>query len=100
MNDEVFDDPSQQPVAVGQDIKQTVRENRKLIEVLRSQQQAAIQRFPLVFTMLGSFGLAATFYGFEHVIDQIPLLKSNPGIMLGVGILILLMTGTLYKKLS
>ncbi len=57
------------------------------------------QRFPLVFTLLGAFGLVATFYGFEGIIDEIDLLADNPLILLATGVLTLIVTGTLYKKL-
>lgn len=57
------------------------------------------KRFPLLFTLMGTFGLVATLYGFERLIDQIELFVENPLILLGTGILTLVLTGTLYKKL-
>jgi hypothetical protein len=68
----------------------------KLIE----QRDSVFKRFPLLFTLLGTFGLVATFYGFQHIIQKIPLLANNPYITLGVGLAVLLLTGTLYKKLG
>lgn len=61
--------------------------------------KAVFGRFPLLFTLLGSFGLVATFYGFEGVMDQLGL-SETPIILLFIGILILSLTGTLYKKLE
>jgi len=75
-------------------------EEHKLADLLRKHRHAATRRFPLAFTLLGAFGLVATFYGFEHVIDQIPFLVENPAILLAVGVGTLIGTGTLYKKLS
>jgi hypothetical protein len=69
---------------------------RKLIE----QRDSVFKRFPLIFTLLGTFGLVATFYGFQHIIAQIPLLANDPYITLGSGLLVLILTGTLYKKLG
>lgn len=57
------------------------------------------KRFPLLFTLLGTFGLVATLYGFERLIDQVDLFAENPLILLTTGILLLIFTGTLYKKL-
>lgn len=62
--------------------------------------QSVFNRFPLLFTMLGTFGVVATFYGFEGIIDKIDPLKENPFILLAVGILTLVLTGTLYRKLD
>ena len=72
----------------------------KVVKELEKSRDNAYQRFPLLFTMLAAFGLVATFYGFEHMIDSIPILANNPLILLGVGIGSLVVTGTLYKKLG
>lgn len=61
---------------------------------------SGFERFPVIFVLLSSFGLVATFYGFEKVIDTIPFFTENPHMILVTGILILIFTGTLYKKLN
>ena len=73
---------------------------RELIHKLSERRKTVFERFPLIFTLLGSFGLVATFYGIERIIDQIPFLANNPLILLGTGLAILIGTGTLYKKLQ
>ncbi|OGL34655.1 hypothetical protein A3F65_03060 [Candidatus Saccharibacteria bacterium RIFCSPHIGHO2_12_FULL_47_16b] len=72
---------------------------KPIIEKLFNPRKNAFGRFPLLFTFLGGFGLVATFYGFERLIDKIDLLSRNPFILLATGVLILILTGTLYKKL-
>lgn len=72
----------------------------QVIHTLDQKRQTAIQRFPLLFTLLGAFGLVATFYGFEGIIDRIPVLYENPIILLTLGVATLGITGTLYKKLG
>jgi len=57
-------------------------------------------RFPIIFSLLTTFGLVATLYGFEKVIDNISFLSNHPEILLVVGLITLAGTGTLYKKLS
>jgi hypothetical protein len=76
--------------------------NRKpdALEKLTRKRDSTFRRFPLVFTLLGTFGLVSTYYGFQHVIDKIPILANNPILSLATGLLILLFTGTLYKKLG
>jgi hypothetical protein len=79
----------------------TIRDKEKaVVQKLSDEKKLAHERFPLLFTLLGTFGLVATFYGFEHLIDKIDFLVDNPLIMLGVGVLTLIFTGTLYKKLG
>ena len=67
---------------------------------VKSARDSALVRFPLLFLLLSSFGLVATFYGFEKVIDQIPFFIRNPEMILLTGILVLVGTGALYKKLN
>jgi hypothetical protein len=57
-------------------------------------------RFPIVFVFLSTFGLVATLYGFEKVIDGIPFFSEHPLTVLVAGIITLAITGTLYKKLA
>jgi uncharacterized membrane protein len=66
---------------------------------IQERKEAVFTRFPLLFTLLGAFGLVATFYGFEKVIDQTGL-SENPWILLAIGLVVLIFTGTLYKKLG
>jgi len=56
-------------------------------------------RFPIVFSMLTTFGLVATLYGFEKVIDRIDFFTRYPEVLLLIGLATLAGTGTLYKKL-
>ena len=58
------------------------------------------QKHPLLFAVGTSFGLVSTFYGFEKIIDKVDLFTNNPWILLGTGLVLLTITGTLYNKLS
>lgn len=64
------------------------------------RRQTLGQRFPLLFTLIGAFGLVATFYGFEGIINRIDWLYNNPIVLLIVGVTTLGITGTLYKRLG
>jgi hydrogenase maturation factor len=59
-----------------------------------------LNRFPVMFSLLTTFGVSTTFYGFEKMVDGIPLLSNHPFLMLILGMGMLAFTGTLYKKLS
>ncbi len=64
------------------------------------KRQAVFERFPMVFTLLGSFGLVATLYGFERIIDRIEFFSDNPIALFLTGIAVLIGTGSLYKRLQ
>jgi hypothetical protein len=68
----------------------------KFVETRKS----VFTQFPLLFTLLGTFGVATTFYGIDHAIERIKIFANNPFIPLGVGLATLILTGTLYKKLD
>jgi hypothetical protein len=82
------------------ELKRIETTSSSLSEKIKSTRDSAFTKFPLVFVLLSSFGLVATFYGFEKVIDEIPLFTESPYLILITGIITLLMTGALYKKLS
>ena len=81
------------------DPKKVVETPKPVVDRLTRRRNSTFNRFPLLFTLLGAFGVVATFYGFERLIDKLDFLADNPLILLGIGILTLILTGTLYKKL-
>ena len=70
------------------------------LKELAHKRDSVFARFPLLFTLLGAFGFSATLYGFFGIIDNIQPLANNPFIALLTGVLILIFTGKLYKKLG
>lgn len=72
----------------------------KIAHKIADGRDKAAVKFPLIFGLAASFGLVATFYGFEGLINKIPLLQNNPWLVLATGVTILLVTGTAYKKLN
>lgn len=72
----------------------------EVIARLNQKKEGVLSRFPLLFTLLATFGLVATFYGFERLIDRVEFMADNPLILLSVGVLTLILTGALYKKLG
>lgn len=82
-----------------QNNKHSVSELKSVQTKLRRERQDAFRRFPLLFTLLTAFGVVITYNGIHDLIQKIGWLNRNPIITLIVGLLILLFTGTLYKKL-
>lgn len=71
----------------------------KLDELARPVRKSALRRFPIFFTLVTTFGAAAVFVGFERMLESIPIMRDNPLLILLCGISVLVLTGTLYKKL-
>jgi len=80
-----------------EDLSLTVQ---RLTNRFNATRRDVFTRFPLAFTLLGAFGFVATLYGFENLIDRIPLFANNPSLLLVTGLAILVLTGQLYKKLG
>lgn len=81
-------------------VKRVIELEEHVVQRLAESRNNAIAKFPLLFTLLTTFGIVATFYGFEHLIDQTTWLSENPLVLLSVGLGTLLLTGALYKKLG
>lgn len=71
-----------------------------LLKRLIAQRDSAFKKFPLLFTLMGTFGLVSTYAGFSGLIKKVPLLDRDPVVTLLVGLAILVVTGKLYKKLG
>ena len=59
-----------------------------------------LRRYPLLFAFLLTFSVAAILHGFELVADEIPLFYEYPSSLIIIGVLMLFLTGTLYKLLE
>ena len=79
------------------DIEDVVRETDRMVAPIR---KTVLQRFPVIFAFLVSFGAATTFYGIERIIATAPWLNDRPWLIIVIGLSILATTGTLYKRLN
>jgi len=68
------------------------------VERVVKKEQRKLRHIPLLVPLLGSFGLVATFYGFEKILDQ-TFLVEQPIVMIGIGIVLLIFTGAAAQKL-
>lgn len=76
------------------------KEGKRVVETFEKNRKEVFRRFPILFIFLTTFGFVAVFHGFENMVDQIPFFANNPATLLFTGIVVLLFTGTLYKKLQ
>lgn len=60
----------------------------------------ASRRYPITFALLSLFGFAAVLNGFEGLVAKNVYLSERPGFVLIAGLVILLLTGTLYKWIT
>ncbi len=60
----------------------------------------ALSRYPILFAFLTIFSFAAILHGFERVMDGIPFVYEHPFVLLLGGVVVLLLTGSLYKVLE
>lgn len=56
------------------------------------------ERFPILFSLLATVGVVATFLGLEQLLLTANLLERYPVLILALGVSLLIFTGTLYKK--
>lgn len=72
----------------------------KLNQVFGEKGKNVFVRYPITFALLIIFGATMVSQGIKDLLSEIHFLKSSPFVMLGIGLLILIITGTLYKKLD
>lgn len=83
--------------STAQTVETLARETDRSIEPLRN---SVFKRFPILFTLLVTFGVAATFFGFERFFETVPFFYNHPIITILMGLAILVLTGKLYAKLG
>ncbi len=82
-------------------IDSTVVEATKKIDTLVSPTRSTFaKRYPTLFSLLATLGVIMTFLGIEPLLLTADILEQHPMLILALGVAILALTGTLYKKLS
>ncbi|MBP9717302.1 MAG: hypothetical protein KBD44_01155 [Candidatus Pacebacteria bacterium] len=82
-------------------IDSTVVEATKKIDTLVSPTRSTFaKRYPTLFSLLATLGVIMTFLGIEQILLTADILERHPMLILALGVAILALTGTLYKKLS
>lgn len=83
------------------DLLKKVEELTAQLNKLFSQKgKSVFSRYPLTFALLVIVGATMVSQGIKELLLEILLFKEQPLLMLSVGMIILILTGTLYKKLS
>jgi len=69
-------------------------------DYIERQGRGVFERYPLTFALLATFGVVLVGHGINAFVNSVPFLNNNPLLMFVVGLIILFMTGTLYKRLN
>lgn len=67
---------------------------------MRKRSRSLFRRYPITFTLCALFGISAVSEGIKGLLESVPFLGEHPGYMLVLGIVVLVVTGSLYKKLD
>jgi hypothetical protein len=73
---------------------------RELDKVVHKGGKSVLKRYPLTFSLLAVFGVVAVGEGTKGVLAELGIFEGHPVELLVVGLVILIFTGTLYKKLE
>lgn len=73
---------------------------RQLNDRAEKYAQPVRRRYPLLFGFFFTISLAAFFQGFEIFANNVPFFERHPFSLMAIGILMLLLTGGLYRALQ
>lgn len=69
-------------------------------EMMASRTRSVFRRYPITFTLVVLVGVVAVSEGLKGVVESIGIFKGHPWYMLITGLIILIATGKIYKKLD
>ena len=67
---------------------------------IRPIRKSILKRFPTLFLLAVTFGVSLVFYSIETLLSRNTFVVEHPWLALGIGLAILIATGTLYRKLN
>jgi hypothetical protein len=76
------------------------RATMKVNKFMGNKTQSVFSKYPITFSFLGLFGVMSVLHGFDAVIFKIPFLNNHPIFVFTIGLVILIFTGSLYKRLQ
>lgn len=69
-------------------------------KLVRPVRDSLFKRFPILATLVITFGVSATLFGMERLIMEMTWFNNHPFLILMVGIMTLVVSGKLYQKLG
>lgn len=77
-----------------------IKVEERVAQKASAKRDSLVERYPMTFALIGTFGFVSTLYGFEKLIDKVDIFANNPWILLATGITILSVTGLALRKLG
>ncbi len=74
--------------------------SQQINEIMASRTKSVLRRYPLTFALLVLGGVVAVSEGLKGILNSLGLLNHSPWYLLIIGLIILTITGKLYKKLD
>ena len=74
--------------------------SNQINKVMESRAKMVFRRYPITFGLLILLGVVALHEGLKGVIKDFGLLDVSPWYLIVFGLLVLIITGTIYKKLE
>ncbi|MEK7134216.1 MAG: hypothetical protein AAB805_02090 [Patescibacteria group bacterium] len=81
-------------------LQQVEEVTRGINNYMQRRGRSVFGRYPLLFSLLATFGVVLVLHGFDRLVENIPFLNDRPVLLLLAGIIILSLTGTLYKRIE
>jgi uncharacterized membrane protein len=73
---------------------------REMHDVAGHYARPVFRRYPLLFSFLIVFSIAAILDGFHIFVGEMPMFKEHPSYLMILGVLLLFFTGKLYESLD
>ncbi|MFC1645315.1 hypothetical protein ACFL08_04790 [Patescibacteria group bacterium] len=83
-----------------EDKENTLKHIESIIDKKIREKNTALEKHPLIFGIIVTFGLIAVVAGVEGIINQVPFLHENPYILTLLGVTILISTGAAYRLIE
>lgn len=81
-------------------IEEAERTVREVHDSVGRYTKPVLKRYPLLFSFLIVFSIAAIVHGFELLTDEFIFFKQHPSALIMIGTILLFSTGMLYKSLD
>ena len=78
-------------------IKHLEEKVKELHDNSGERNKSILKKYPIAFSLLITFGVVSVLHGFELVVGQIDFLRNNPWLLIFLGLIILTLTGSVYK---
>jgi hypothetical protein len=94
-------EPNNQKTSIDLDILKRVEDlSGKLNNAMANHSKSAFNRYPISFTLLVLVGATAVNEGLKDLLTSLNVFQGHPAYLLVFGLVVLILTGSFYKKLN